>query len=342
MEPIDLSRLLPPSGRFSGNPYSTPQSARSIVTPISVASALSIDIGDDNFKKPLIKPQGKGYKQEFNTYIIEWNDNLPDPDNPIHWHANKKFYIGVTLLSMTFITLLNGSYLNPSIVDSDSDLKNNHIGLFFSAIFGLGAAISPLLLGPLSEIYGRIWVLRIGLFVFTFFNLMCVFSQTKGIIILLRFIAGFGAGAPLSVTQAIFSDIFTKEERKRFMAINSLSSILAPTAGSIIGGFVGAYSTWRAVYWTTAVITVMHQALSFLVLVETYTPILIERKAEQLRLKLAESGETNFEVATSFDKKEHVYKLGKITTKSLLRSVRLYFTEPILVLLTFHYFIARL
>ena len=86
------------------------------------------------------------------------------------------------------------------------------------------AAVGPLFLGPLSEIYGRSRVLQLAnlFFVGTFliarpgflslwailvetrlglsaFNLACAFAQTKGQLIAFRFLSGLGGSAPLAV-----------------------------------------------------------------------------------------------------------------------------------------------
>lgn len=55
------------------------------------------------------------------------------------------------------------------------------------SIYLLAWAVGPLFLGPLSEIYGRIWVLHISNLVFMTFSLACIFAPTTGSLIVFRF-----------------------------------------------------------------------------------------------------------------------------------------------------------
>jgi MFS family permease len=79
------------------------------------------------------------------------------------------------------------------------------------SIFVLGFAFGPLVLGPLSEVYGRVKVLQAAnLFYFTF-NTACGGSRSKGQLIAFRFLAGLGGSAALTVrlppNSAMFNNV---------------------------------------------------------------------------------------------------------------------------------------
>lgn len=67
------------------------------------------------------------------------------------------------------------------------------------SVFVLGFAIGPLVLGPLSEIYGRVPVLQLSNLVYLVFNIACGASRNKGEMIAFRFLSGLGGSAPLAV-----------------------------------------------------------------------------------------------------------------------------------------------
>ena len=67
------------------------------------------------------------------------------------------------------------------------------------SIFILGYAVGPLILGPVSEEYGRQPILQASNFAFLVFNLGCGFSQNKTQLIICRLFAGIGGSAPLAV-----------------------------------------------------------------------------------------------------------------------------------------------
>ena len=68
------------------------------------------------------------------------------------------------------------------------------------AIYVLALGLGPLLFGPLSEIYGRVRVMRYSNLMFLAFNLGCGFAQTSSQMLALRFFAGLCGSAPLAVS----------------------------------------------------------------------------------------------------------------------------------------------
>jgi MFS family permease len=55
------------------------------------------------------------------------------------------------------------------------------------SVFILGSAVGPLVISPMSEIYGRTVVLHLTCLFYTTFNLACGFSQTKGQLVVFRY-----------------------------------------------------------------------------------------------------------------------------------------------------------
>ena len=67
------------------------------------------------------------------------------------------------------------------------------------SVFVLAYAIGPLILGPCSEIYGRVPVLQFANLEYLIFNIACGASRNKGEMVVFRFLAGLGGSAPLAV-----------------------------------------------------------------------------------------------------------------------------------------------
>lgn len=60
------------------------------------------------------------------------------------------------------------------------------------SIFVLAFAFGPFLVGPLSEMYGRRWVLQLFNLEYLVFNTACGFAKTGTQLIVFRFLAGIG------------------------------------------------------------------------------------------------------------------------------------------------------
>jgi MFS family permease len=67
------------------------------------------------------------------------------------------------------------------------------------SIFLLAYAVGPFILGPLSEIYGRVVVLQSANGVFLLFNTVCGFARSKEQMMAFRFLSGLGGSAPQAV-----------------------------------------------------------------------------------------------------------------------------------------------
>ncbi len=68
------------------------------------------------------------------------------------------------------------------------------------SVFVLAYAVGPLVLGPLSEIYGRVPVLQLSNLLYLIFNTACGASRNMGQMIGFRFLSGLGGSAPLAVS----------------------------------------------------------------------------------------------------------------------------------------------
>jgi MFS family permease len=73
------------------------------------------------------------------------------------------------------------------------------------SIFILSSAVGPLVISPLSEVYGRRLVLHLTMLFFFIFNLSCAFSQTTEQLLVFRFLAGIGGSAP-SIGPGVLGD----------------------------------------------------------------------------------------------------------------------------------------
>ena len=64
------------------------------------------------------------------------------------------------------------------------------------SIYLLAFALGPLVLGPLSEVYGRAWVLHLSNLFFLAFTLGCAFAPNTGSLIAFRFLGASSRRAP--------------------------------------------------------------------------------------------------------------------------------------------------
>lgn len=121
----------------------------------------------------------------------------------------------------------------------------------------LGVAFGQLLIGPISDKYGRRLPLIYSLVAFTISTLLIIFSPNITTLILLRFIQGLAAAGSIVIARAVVADLYTGRELVRFygllMAINGVAPIISP----VIGGILLIFTDWRGMFITLALLGIM-------------------------------------------------------------------------------------
>lgn len=106
---------------------------------------------------------------------------------------------------------------------TDSTLETMTVSLYV-----LGFAIGPLILAPLSELYGRLVVYNFCNVVYLGFTFGCAFSTNTAMFLVFRFIAGSAASGPMSIGGGTVADLTVQEKRGKAMALFTMGPILGP------------------------------------------------------------------------------------------------------------------
>ncbi len=88
---------------------------------------------------------------------------------------------------------------------------------------------------------------------------------------------------------------------------------------------MAARTTWRWMFWSTSIFQVFMIIVSLFTFHETYSPVILQRRAERLR---RETG--NQQYHTSYERRDSEKSLGKILTRALSRPFRLLAFHPII------------
>ncbi|KAF7346931.1 MFS domain-containing protein [Mycena venus] len=252
------------------------------------SSATHVPLTDDAIPPDRPTSPGRGpsaLPQDKSEEILEnlednWQD---DPENPRNWSVGKKWTTTAVVALYTFVSPLGSSIMAPGLpqIAIKYGITNETIIAMTLSIFLLSFAIAPLFLAPLSEMYGRKWVLHIGNVCTIAFNLGCAFAPTTGALLGFRFLVGLSGSAPIACGGGVITDLFSERDRGAAMAIYSLGPLIGPVVGPIAGGFIIESIGVRWMFLIVAALGGVSSVIGLPFLRETYSPVIRLKKAKK-------------------------------------------------------------
>jgi multidrug resistance protein len=167
------------------------------------------------------------------------------------------------------------------------NLGESYEWFLINSLVLVGVGLGPLILAPLSEVYGRKPVLMGGSIVFIIWNTSCGAVDTLDMMLAFRLLSGFGACVADAITGGVIADMWVREERGRVFAVFMAMPLIGPGLGPILGAFISQGTDWRWVFWITSAVAAGATVLAFFLLEEMYLPK-IEKKWLKKQRKLAE------------------------------------------------------
>lgn len=133
------------------------------------------------------------------------------------------------------------------------DSTNEQLASFVVSVYVLGYAFGPIILAPLSELYGRLWIYNVSNLGFIIFTVACAVSSNLNMLIAFRFLEGTFGSCPLTIGGGTIADMVVQEKRGGVMAIWALGPLMGPVVGPVAGGYLTQAAGWRWVFWVIAI-----------------------------------------------------------------------------------------
>lgn len=172
------------------------------------------------------------------------------------------------LLSL-FPPLATDMYL-AALGDLATSMGASHTAAEFSlSIFFLGLCFGQLLVGPLTDTYGRKTPLLIGTALFTVTSFALPLVSDIAWFNALRFVQAIGASAGMVVGRAVVKDLYEGRRAAQVMTVLVMLLTIGPIASPTLGSLLLEAFGWRSIFITMTLISVVAFGLSFVVLPET-------------------------------------------------------------------------
>lgn len=121
----------------------------------------------------------------------------------------------------------------------------------------IGFTLGQLGYGPLSDRFGRKYVLLSGISIYVVMTLLCATANDTETLTIYRFFQAIGGGAGTVLSRAIIRDRYDGTQMAKVMSLMLTIILFAPMIAPVIGGYVLIWFGWRAIFWTLAVCGVL-------------------------------------------------------------------------------------
>ena len=175
----------------------------------------------------------------------------------------------LTLVLIAGLGAMAMSAFLPSLPNMTTDLNTRYDVMQLSVSGYLAVtAVLQLIIGPLSDRFGRRIVILTGFAIFVLATIGCAFSTSIEMFLTFRMLqASVAVGIVLS--RAVVRDMYEQDEAASMIGYVTMGMALVPMIAPSIGGAVDLAYGWRAVFWGLAAAGLLVFTLTWLDLGET-------------------------------------------------------------------------
>jgi DHA1 family bicyclomycin/chloramphenicol resistance-like MFS transporter len=137
-------------------------------------------------------------------------------------------------------------------------------------VFLLGFAFGQLIIGPLSDRYGRRPLLLAGLILYAITAVLIALSTSIEWMIGIRIAQAVGACTGSVLARAVARDLFEGDALTRSLGFITTLVAAAPGFSPLIGGLMETYIGWRSIFFLLAVVGIFSTAVVWLRVPETH------------------------------------------------------------------------
>ena len=169
---------------------------------------------------------------------------------PRHMGALTLATTSIALALGTFMQVLDTTIANVSIPTIAGDLGvSSDQGTWVITSFAVSNGISLPVTGWVMQRYGVVKTFVVSVVLFTLASLLCGISWSLGSLIAFRVLQGAVSGPMIPGSQALLISIFPPHKRGAALAIWSMTTLVAPVFGPIMGGYISDNYSWPWIFF---------------------------------------------------------------------------------------------
>ncbi|QIL84493.1 multidrug efflux MFS transporter permease subunit VceB [Vibrio sp. HDW18] len=160
-------------------------------------------------------------------------------------------FLGALCLAMAnFLAILDTTIANVSVSNIAGSLGvSTSQGTYVITSYAVAEAISVPLTGWLASRFGSIRVFVTCFILFGVFSLLCGLANSMGMLVTFRVLLGFAGGPLMPLSQTLMMRIFPKNKSHTAIGIWSMTTLIAPIMGPILGGVLCDQFSWPYIFF---------------------------------------------------------------------------------------------
>jgi DHA2 family multidrug resistance protein len=189
------------------------------------------------------------------------------PRGPLPPLKGTALILGTISLSLaTFMNVLDTSIANVSLPTISGDMGvSTQQGTWVITSFAVANAISVPLTGWLTQRIGQVRLFVTSVLLFVLASFLCGFAPSIELLILFRVIQGAVAGPMIPLSQALLLSSYPKERAGSALAMWSITTLVAPVVGPLLGGWITDNITWPWIFYINIPIGILAAGVTWFI-----------------------------------------------------------------------------
>jgi len=197
--------------------------------------------------------------------------NAPNPQQPIT--GATRAVVSIALALGTFMQVLDSSIANVAIPTIAGNLAvSPDQGTWVITSFAVANGIAVPLTGWLMQRYGVVRTFVLSVLAFTVASFLCGLSWSLPSLVVFRVLQGAASGPMIPGSQALLLSVFPTERRGTALAIWSMTTLVAPIAGPVLGGYISDNWSWPWIFYINVPIGILSALICWRFLGQRDTP----------------------------------------------------------------------
>ncbi|WP_175154064.1 DHA2 family efflux MFS transporter permease subunit, partial [Paraburkholderia ultramafica] len=154
------------------------------------------------------------------------------------------------IAAANFVAVLDSTIANVSLSTISGALgSSTSQGTYVITSYAVAEAITVPLTGWLASRFGTVRVFITALVMFGLFSALCGMATSLGTLILFRVFQGLAGGPLMPLSQTLLLRIFPKEKAAAALGLWSMTTLIAPVMGPVLGGIICDDYHWSYIFF---------------------------------------------------------------------------------------------